>query len=221
MDQIQRTEHQRNELETYSLNAGSNKITLARCLEEKNLIKLVRENGTEPIEAALLILITDKMELFNIKFRITDVQISFLVDCFLEDYKRETLADLGLCLNNAAKGKYGPIYNVIDPPTVLGWFNKHLDDKAQEREQQKKAAKFGADTHPTILKAMKEAIKKGQDQKQTKGRANNRDQHIKQIRANFNKMDQATLEHYKTDFIKLNYERLYPGIIEEIEHYIN
>jgi len=163
------------------------------------------------------------MELFNIKFRISDVQISFLVDCFLEDFKSETLADLGLCLNNAAKGKYGTIYNVIDPPTVLSWFRSHLEEKSQAREQQKKAASFGVDTHPKILEAMKGAINKAETKREeAKGtRINTRDQHIKQLRANFEKMDQETLEHYKKEFNKYCYERLYPGIINEIEQYIN
>lgn len=56
-------------------------------------------------------------------------QVALTADLIIDDYSHLQIDDIKLCLRNAMKGKYGPVYNRIDGSVVLGWF------KAYNRER--------------------------------------------------------------------------------------
>ena len=68
---------------------------------------------------------------------------------------------------------------------------------------------------------MKNAIKDPEGKEHKGARHNHRDQYIKQVRENLETYDQKTLKLIKTEFNLYGYERFYPGIIAEIEQFIN
>lgn len=118
-------------------------VTLNTCLEAPSLNKLKKESGQEELQIIIEALLLKAMQNFNVKYQLSDVQIEFFAEAFVEEFGYETIDDLIYCLKSAAKGKFGEIYSAIDPPTLFKWFRLHLDEKYQQKEnllQRKKNA---------------------------------------------------------------------------------
>jgi hypothetical protein len=74
-----------------------------------------------------------------------------------------SLEDVQLCLDRGAIGEYGPIYNRIDPATILEWFPKYdaqrapfVDAIRMEKEQQNNI--YEIFNHPQINQALHETV---------------------------------------------------------------
>ena len=102
---IQTQEHVQNKLQEYIQNWSKSTLTTVDCLKATNIIKLKKKFGDDALKIAITDLMIEKMELFNAKFRMTDVQIRFFNERFLEEYKFDTVADLSVCLNNVDAGE--------------------------------------------------------------------------------------------------------------------
>ena len=204
-----------NKLQEYIQNWSKSTLTTVDCLKATNIIKLKKKFGDDALKIAITDLMIEKMELFNAKFRMTDVQIRFFNERFLEEYKFDTVADLSVCLNNAAAGKFGTIYNSIDPAIIFGWLQKHMEEKSTERETQKKAERFGSgEVHEDILKQMKKAIEKPKIS--TDNRNSRRDQHIKAIDALIPSMNESDLKKVKAEMLHFGYDKTYPETFKKV-----
>ncbi len=113
---------------------SSVEISLNKCLESDSLNKLKKKIGENNVKITIVLVVTEKMQLFNAKYHMTDIQIKFFSEMYLKKYGYETIHDLAACLNEAASGAFGTIYNSIDPATVFEWIIKHLDNKYQQKE---------------------------------------------------------------------------------------
>ena len=109
-------------------------IKLIDCLNAPSLKKLIKENGEEEVQATIEAIVFVGMENFNVKYHLSDTQVEFFAEGFIEEFGYETIDDLIVCLKSAAKGKFGEIYSAIDPPTLFKWFRLHLDLKYQQKE---------------------------------------------------------------------------------------
>ncbi len=109
-------------------------IKLIDCLTAPSLKKLIKDNGEESVQMTIEAILLASMDNFNVKYHLTDVQIEFFAEAFVEEFGYETIDDLIVCLKSAAKGKFGEIYSAIDPPTLFKWFRLHLDLKYQQKE---------------------------------------------------------------------------------------
>ena len=110
-------------------------ITLLDCIEAPSVKKLIKNNGETNVQITIESIILMGMDNFNVKFHLTDKQIAFFAEGFIEDFAHESIDDLILCLKHAARGKYGEIYNAIDPPILFKWFRLHLENKSIEMER--------------------------------------------------------------------------------------
>jgi hypothetical protein len=93
------------------------------------------------------------------------MQIEFCAENILEKMWMYSLEDVQLCLDRGAIGDYGPIYNRIDPATILEWFPKYdaqrapfVDAIRMEKEQQNNI--YEIFQHPQIESAMKDVYDK-------------------------------------------------------------
>jgi len=87
-------------------------------------------------------IVVEYSQLFNVKMQMSDVQINFFAEQFISEYGYESLDDLIYCIKNAAMGKYGELYNSIDPPKMFEWFKLHLEQKAEAREKLQQSKKI-------------------------------------------------------------------------------
>ena len=122
------------ELTTLILNKSNATLTLNDCLESDSLNKLKRQHSEQSLEIAVFGVVAEHMNLFNAKFHMSDFQIKFFSKTYIQKYGHETLDDLIICLQSAASGEYGIIYNSIDPAIIFEWIMKHLDNKYQQKE---------------------------------------------------------------------------------------
>ena len=98
--------------------------------------KLVKQFGELNIEMSVFAIVAEYMDNFNVKMSMTDNQIQFFSEQFVELYGNESIDDLILCLKSAAGGRFGEIYSAIDPPVLFKWFRMHIDLKYQEKEKE-------------------------------------------------------------------------------------
>jgi hypothetical protein len=142
--------------------------------------KLVKSFGELNIEMSVFAIVAEYMEHFNVKMSMTDKQIQFFSEQFVEQFGHESLDDLILCLKSAAGGKFGEIYNSIDPPILFKWFRLHLDSKYQEREKiegrkkitmlkQEEDSPVHQELNKTWSKKIREELKERKEKEPVKG----------------------------------------------------
>lgn len=104
------------------------------CLTIMNVKKFL---GNKYIQAMLGLAITDFCDMLNINKNMSPEQIAFCVDCLINEYPYNTLtlADVKLILKNLYFGKYGKIYDRIDPNVILDAVNTYFNDRVELAEQ--------------------------------------------------------------------------------------
>ena len=73
---------------------------------------------------------------FNIARNIEPAQIVDLVQTIESEFYFLKLSEVYLILKNAKMGKYGKLYERIDEPTILGWFNEYVEERVVHFERQ-------------------------------------------------------------------------------------
>ena len=145
------------DLGTLIVRKSESRIKIVDCIEADSMKKLVKQFGELNIEMSVFAIVAEYMENFNVKMSMSDNQIQFFSEAFVEDFGHESIEDLIVCLKSAAGGKFGEIYNAIDPPTLFKWFRMHLDNKYQQKEnllQRKKNANLQQQEQNTINKEL-------------------------------------------------------------------
>jgi hypothetical protein len=137
---------------------------ISDCLTAPSIKSLIRNNSEEEVLMTIEAILFASMQNFNVKYHLTDAQIEFFSEAFIEEFGHESIDDLIVCMKTAAKGSFGEIYNAIDPPTLFKWFRLHLDTKYQEKEKQWNRKKISSmnqcDDSPINQKLNQEFCKK-------------------------------------------------------------
>jgi hypothetical protein len=94
------------------------------------------------------------------------MQIEFCADNILERMWMYSLEEVQLVLDNGAAGIYGPLYNRIDPATILDWFPKYdynerrLVVETNHETQKQENNLYAIFEHPQINEAMHQVADK-------------------------------------------------------------
>jgi hypothetical protein len=86
--------------------------------------------GEAAARAAITIIVKQYTQLFSVSEPMEEIQIAITSDLILEDFYYMQLDDLVVCFRNAIKGRYGKIYNRIDPSIVIAWLKQYANDRA-------------------------------------------------------------------------------------------
>lgn len=192
------------------------KASLTTCIESTNINQLCKQYGQKPVEISIAGLIVQYMKMFNVKLAMSDTQIKFFAEAFMDEYGHETIDDVEYCLKQASMGKYGEIYSAIDPPTVFGWLNKHLDAKYQEREriEQKKKKEHlkreeainyaDKEVREYWSKKIREELKEKKEEKVQLEVARTKEKYLEFLQMNVGSMTYEQLQNLKKQFEMLS-----------------
>lgn len=101
-----------------------------------SLAVIRRDHGNEVIEDLIMAYLIDMRKKINAKRHLTDEQIEEIAFEVVNTYYHFTIADIHLVFRWAKLGKYGELYESIDMPKVMGWFetydNARTDAATQE-----------------------------------------------------------------------------------------
>lgn len=101
-----------------------------------SLAVLRRDHGSEAIEDIIMMYLIDLREKINAKRHLSDEQIEEIAFEVVTSFYHFTIADIHLVFRWAKLGKYGELYESIDMPKVMGWFetydNARTDAATQE-----------------------------------------------------------------------------------------
>lgn len=131
-----------------------------------SLAALVRENGTEKVEAIIKIYLIQLNDLLNIKRPLTEIQIEETAIEIVSSFKLLTMADIHVIFRRARRGEYGEMYETINMPKIITWFRQYDDERVQaamernERETERyKSSYTGSDERTGKPILLKRAIK--------------------------------------------------------------
>lgn len=158
-----------------------NSLTFATARESPQVSGLTKTDPELADDAAeaLANLIAYACNQFNVGKNMSDVQTAILANDLLKTYWYWRFDEFTYVLGQAIRGKFGPVYDRIDAPTVNEWCEKYAADRegllTLEAEQQAKAYKLAeinrapADTTTPEGQALREQLAQLSDADLEKG----------------------------------------------------
>lgn len=106
-----------------------------------------RDGNSTMISDVLKLMVAKTVRAFNITRNIEPQQIIDCVETIEQEFYFLKLSEVHLILRDAKMGKYGKLYERIDEPTIIGWFQDYVDKRVthftQENERLHDAATAG------------------------------------------------------------------------------
>ncbi len=96
---------------------------------------LVRDHGTDKVEALVKLQLVELNELLNLKRPLTEHMIDVIAADIVEDYRNLNMADVHLVFSRARKGYYGELYESINTAKVLSWFRDYFNERCEAAEE--------------------------------------------------------------------------------------
>lgn len=93
------------------------------------LAEIRRDKGAAVTRSALVLLVNDTLDFFNVPETMNAKQVALTVDLIIDTYPYMQVDDIALCFRNAMKGNYGRIYNRIDGQIILGWLREYNKER--------------------------------------------------------------------------------------------
>lgn len=98
---------------------------------EESIGALVRRDGSEPVEKIIMRHLVLLCDMVNVKRPLTELQIRHIAFEVVNSFKHLTMADVYLIFRQVLNNEYGELYESIDMPKVMGWFNKYMDKRVK------------------------------------------------------------------------------------------
>ncbi len=92
--------------------------------------------GEQPLQAILVIILTDVIKFFNVGKTMGQEQIVQTIRLITEDFYYFNIEDFKLCFNNAKRGLYGKIYDRIDGNIIYEWLQKYSEERVKTAYQE-------------------------------------------------------------------------------------
>ena len=129
------TSQQNNSLQVLKESPLVSVIKIEQALSYPTLNNQMNKHGVTPVVLAFIAEVSRNLRGFNVKETMSAEQIEMFCEDFLTEYSHESLADIKIMFSRARLGKYGDPMSYIDSNTIMNWFTKYLDEKAQARER--------------------------------------------------------------------------------------
>ncbi len=95
------------------------------------LVKISKAFGEDHTLAALVIVVNDLVDFFNVPNSMGQEQIAYTVRMIRDEYYYFTIEDFKVCFDNAKKGRYGKLYGGIDGSVIMGWLAQYAEERMQ------------------------------------------------------------------------------------------
>jgi len=121
---------------------------------------LKHEVDQEKIKYLIVQEITKASLMMNVVNNINTPQIQFTAETIMEKYPAESIEDVILCLRRGSQGYYGSVYHQLDTSVIMGWMEKHIEEKAVYTERNNQTAKEHEKNQAVDYEAFKARIEK-------------------------------------------------------------
>lgn len=95
-----------------------------------------RDGNSNMISDVLKLMVAKTVRAFNIARNIEPQQIIDCVETIEQEFYFLKLSEVHLILRDAKMGKYGKLYERIDEPTIIGWFQDYVDKRVNHFVQE-------------------------------------------------------------------------------------
>jgi hypothetical protein len=132
---------------------------------QQEKLSLLRKVDKELTKVAVMSLLARCVQLVNVQHTMNSLQIDFCAEQIMDKMWMYSLEELQIIFDNGAIGKYGTLFNRIDPATVLAWFPLYdqerqvVSDAINESKKQQNNI-YEMFQHPQIMEAMQQAADK-------------------------------------------------------------
>ncbi len=111
--------------------------TIKQVLEQKtsSLAKIKKEVGIVRTEALIKVYLIRLNELLDLKKPLSEDAINEIASILTTDYYNLSMTDVVFVTNQAIKGKYGEMFESLNIPKVLKWFETYFNDRCNTAEQ--------------------------------------------------------------------------------------
>ncbi|WP_134386730.1 hypothetical protein [Flavobacterium psychrophilum] len=111
--------------------------TIKQVLEQKtsSLAKIKKEVGIVRTEALIKVYLIRLNELLELKKPLSEDAINEIASILTTDYYNLSITDVVFVTNQAIKGKYGEMFESLNIPKVLKWFETYFNDRCNTAEQ--------------------------------------------------------------------------------------
>jgi hypothetical protein len=96
---------------------------------KQSKISLLRKLDPQLTKEKIMMLLTRCSQLVNAQYNLNALQIEFCAEQIMQNKWMYSLCEVQITLDNGAIGKYGTIYNRIDPATIMEWFGKYDQER--------------------------------------------------------------------------------------------
>ena len=139
-------------------------LSVAHAMQQEKL-SLLRKVDKELTKVAVMSLLARCVQLVNVQNTMNSLQIEFCAEQIMDKMWMYSLEELQIIFDNGAIGKYGTLFNRIDPATVIAWFPLYdqerqvVSDAINESKKQQNNI-YEMFQHPQIMDAMQQAADK-------------------------------------------------------------
>lgn len=118
-----------------------------------SLAKIRTHYGSEATENIIKLYMIELSELVNLKRPLTEKQIDTIAMEVVARHYAMTIADIHVIFKKAINGEYGSLYESLDVPKVLTWFDDYFSERCHEGMKDSIAHQFspGGDPRSSYL----------------------------------------------------------------------
>lgn len=113
-----------------------------------SLAKIRTHYGSEATERIIKLYLIELTELVNLKRPLTEKQIETIAMEVVARHYAMTIADIHVIFKKAINGEYGSLYESLDVPKVLTWFDDYFSERCHEGMKDSIAHQFNAGGDP-------------------------------------------------------------------------
>lgn len=95
------------------------------------LVRISKDFGENHALAALVIVVNDLVDFFNVANSMGQEQVAYTVRMIRDEYYYFTIEDFKVCFDNAKKGRYGKLYGGIDGRVIMEWLSQYAEERMQ------------------------------------------------------------------------------------------
>ncbi|GEM55261.1 hypothetical protein B0A58_07340 [Flavobacterium branchiophilum NBRC 15030 = ATCC 35035] len=111
--------------------------TVKQALEQRtsSLAKIKKNVGTVRTEALIKVYLVRLNDLLDLKKPLSEEAINEIANILTTDYYSLTMTDIVFVLQQAVKGKYGEMFESLNIPKVIKWFEIYFNERCNTAEQ--------------------------------------------------------------------------------------
>lgn len=127
-------------------------------------VSTLEKESKPACKVTLVAMLKNMADLTGCKNKLSDIQMDFIVNEIMTNYmfRSLTLADIRYVLHQAVCGAFGELYESINPPKVLSWFNQYLCERSnvyediniKEHYERRMRERCGASNDDEFIKAL-------------------------------------------------------------------